>query len=185
MDCRPPLGRRHRRRRRTQTPGSAQGLAGAAGWQAQQRWQAWKTLVAAGTPRAREWESFHPGRPTEHQAGHNPRFRRVLTPDGAKARFEAQPRVLAMLAVNGQRVLPFPLDPYELAGFHAGERVYCTLAAQQAVVGQMLVLPGGFAYRSVTTSVADRLGYQHATLDVLHRLNPDRHLAAVIRTAAV
>lgn len=148
-------------------------LAQVAADAARTRWQAWKTHVATGTPRAREWESFHP----QHQ-----RSTRVLAPAEARQRFEAQPRVLTMLAVNAHRVLPFRLDPYELAAFQAGEHVYCTLAAQQAVVGQVLVVPGGFAYRPVTASIADRLRYLRAALDVVHALPADRHLAAATTT---
>jgi len=148
-------------------------LSRIAGWHAHQRWQAGKTLVASGTTQARDWESFLTPRPQHHP----------LPPlDELRRQFEAQPRVLAMIAVNAQRVLPFRFDLDELAAFQAGEQVYCTLAAQQAVVGQLLVLPGGLAYRPVTSSVADRLRYLRAALDVVEGLHRDRHLVAMTRT---
>jgi hypothetical protein len=156
-----------------------QALTGFAGWQAQQRWQAWKTYVAERTPRARDWQSFAAG-----EAGDRRRPGRDVPWQELRRRFEAQPRVLAMLAVNAQLTLPFLLDPDELAAFQAGEVVYCTLAAQQAVVGQMLVVPGGVAYRPVTESIADRLRYLHIAAGIVRDLHPDQQLAAVIRASA-
>ena len=153
-----------------------QALTATATWQARQRWHAWNTHVAAGTPRARDWESFQTPRPERSRTS------QPMSPDEARQRFETQPRVLTMLAVNAQHLLPFPLDPYELAAFQAGEHVYCTLAAHQAVVGQMLVPPHGPVHRPVTPALADRLRYLQAALDVVHRLHPDVHLVALLRT---
>ena len=52
--------------------------------------------------------------------------------------------------------------------------MYCALAWQQALVGQTLVVPGGLAYRPVTSSLADRLRYLSTALDVV-RAQPHQH----------
>jgi hypothetical protein len=148
-------------------------LAHEAGTVARSRWHAWHNLVAASTPQARDWSAYT----TQQQLG-----ARALPAAEARRRFEAQPRVLTMLALNAARGLPFTLEVSELDAYQAGETVYCTLAWQQALVGQALVLPGGLAYRPVTTSLADRLRYLGTAVDVV-RAQPRHHrLAAVALT---
>jgi len=146
------------------------GLAQAAHHAARLRWWTWKTQVARGSPRAREWESF--------LAWHR-RSPRTLSMDEARRRFSAQSRVLVMTALNGLHGTPFRLDPYDLAAFQAGEAVYCTLAWQQALVGTALVTGDGELYRAASSSVADRLRYLRSALDVVHALPPDGYLVAV------
>src|SRR4051794_33922355 len=141
--------------------------------QARQRWWTWNTLVAR-TPVARDWSSFHAQ--TSAPA-------RAISLDEARRRFEAQPRVLTMIAFNGRCAPASRLDVQELAAFQAGEDVYATLAWQQALVGQALVVPGGVAYRPVTDSLADHLRYLQAALAVVHALTPDRRLVATARVA--
>jgi hypothetical protein len=148
-------------------------LAREAGTAARARWHAWQNLVAVNTPRARDWSSYL----AQHQQDAH-----ALSLAEARRRFEAQPRVLTMLAVNATRALPFTLDPSELDAYQAGEMVYCTLAWQQAIVGQALVVPGGMAYRPVTPSLADRLRYLGTALDTVHALPDNHRLAALTLT---
>lgn len=139
---------------------------------ARARWHVWHRLIAAATPRARDWASYR-AQPI--------RGARRLPRAEARRRFEAQPRVLTMLAVNAQGTLPFALDIDELDAFQAGETVYATLAWQQALLGQALVLPGGVAYRPISINLADRLRYLRAALDAVHTLPAGHHLAALSR----
>ena len=138
------------------------------------RWLTWKAQVA-DTPRARPWESFL----ADHER--SPRTHPLPL---VQQRFLAQPRVLTMLAVNAQRLVPFDLNPYDLEALQAGERVYCTLAAHQAVVGQMLVLPHGIVYRPHGADLAHRLNYLRAAVNTVQFLQPDRYLAAVLATSS-
>ena len=140
---------------------------------ARSRWHAWRHLVGATTPQARDWPSYLA------QRQHAPR---ALPLSEARRRFEAQPRVLTMLALTAARTLPFPLDIDELDAYQAGETVYCTLAWQQALVGKTLVVPGAPAYRPVTTSLADRLRYLQTALDVVHSRPQHHRLAALLLT---
>ena len=145
-------------------------LADTAHQNASFRWSTWNTQVARATPLARGWESFH----ADHvRAPHK------LSLTDARRKFEAQPRVLAMLALNAHPAAPFTLKVEDLTALQAGQLVYTTLYWQQALAGHALATPDGQLLQSASDTLADRLRYlQHATA-LLHRLTPDHHLAAL------
>lgn len=140
---------------------------------ARARWWAWKTHVARSTPPAQPWETYL----DEHQ-----QHPATLPLAQARHRFEAQPRVLAMIALNSHPTARFRLDPYELAAYQAGEVVYTTLCWQTAIVGDGLVDPDAHLHRVDAVALADRLRQLRAAHDLVHSLTPQRYLAAVTVT---
>lgn len=134
------------------------------------RWWAWNNHIARTTPNARTWEDFL----AEHE-----RDPKKLPLDEAHRRFEAQPRVLAMLAFNSYPAAPHSLDPDELSAFQAGEAVYVALHWHHAVVGDAMVTPDGILLKPATTALADRLRYLADAARVIASLAPDQHVVAV------
>jgi hypothetical protein len=134
------------------------------------RWWTWQRHVGATTPPAKPWEHFR----TEHDR--NPAR---LSLDEAERRFNAQPRVLAMLAYNSYPFNPHHLRIDELAGYQAGLTVYVALHWQRPLVGDALVTPTGVLLRPRSPSVADNLHYLAAATQVVHALTGSDHLVAV------
>ncbi|MFC4071902.1 hypothetical protein [Actinoplanes subglobosus] len=133
------------------------------------RWRCWDQVVR-GLPVARPWPYFL----AQHQA----------TPAKvpyreAVRRFEAQPRVLAMLAHNAHPARPVTLDPNELDAYQAGEGTYATLHWQRAITGDMVITADGRLLRPASGAVADRLHYLSQALAYLHRLPSGSQLLAL------
>jgi hypothetical protein len=130
------------------------------------RWRAWNFHIAASTQPARTWEDFV----ADHHA--NPAKLSLAT---ARRRFEAQPRVLAMLSHNGGQIF----DPYELALYQAGEVTYANLYWRVALVGDALITTDGRIMRPATDSVADRLRFLNDACMYLRGLSNRARLCAV------
>ena len=138
--------------------------------QATARWWTWHAHIARTAPAAKPWEHFH----AEH----------LRDPDKlplaeARRRFEAQPRVLAMLAYNSYPAVPHALDPEDLAAFQAGEAVYVALHWQRALTGDALITPDGHLLQPASPTLADRLRYHTDAGRVLASLSGRQHLVAV------
>ncbi|WP_229070811.1 hypothetical protein [Actinoplanes sp. DH11] len=125
------------------------GAVTAANHRASYRWHVWAQVVR-GTPQARLWTEFH------QQHTSNPR---KVSLAQARRRFEAQPRVLAMLAYAAHPGTHLELDPYELDAYQAGQPTYTLLHWQHAVTGDALITDDGRLLRPATWSLADRLRY--------------------------
>jgi hypothetical protein len=145
-------------------------LAASARDSAAARWWTWNAHVARATKAAQPWEHFL----AEHL-----RDPGKLPLDEARRRFEAQPRVLAMLAYNSYPAAPHHLDPDELAAYQAGEAVYVALHWQHALTGDALVTPDGHLLQPASTTLADRLRYLADATRIVHTLTPRQHLVAV------
>jgi hypothetical protein len=137
------------------------------------QWWTWKRQVMRNRLPIRTWESFL----AEHDE-HPDR----LSMAQARQRFESQPRVLAMLALDTHPVEEFRVDPYELEAFQAGELVYATLCWQRALVGDALLGPDGVLHAPATPALADRLHHLRDASALLHALRPDRAVVAVTTT---
>lgn len=133
------------------------------------RWRAWTQIVRA-TPVAKPWTEFL----AHHQAAPA-----KLTLDEARRRFEAQPRVLAMLAYNTRPLAPTALDPYELDAYQAGEATYTALHWQQAIAADALITGDGRLLEPASPSLADKLRYLSEAVAHLHQLRRGNHLLAV------
>jgi hypothetical protein len=145
-------------------------LANAARAQAAARWWTWHAHIARTTPGAKPWEQYQ----AEHQ-----RDPSKLPLAEARRRFEAQPRVLAMLAHNAYPAVPHTLDVDDLAALQAGEAVYVALHWQHALTGDALITPDGHLLQPATGSLADRLRYHAAAARVLAALSGSQQLVAV------
>ncbi|MEV4283761.1 hypothetical protein [Actinoplanes xinjiangensis] len=137
------------------------------------RWRLWQQIVR-DTPAARPWSQFV----ADHLA-HPAKMPLVET----VRRFEAQPRVLAMLAYNAHPARLATLDPAELDAYQAGEATYAVLHWQRAITGDMVVTADGRLLRPASPSVADRLRYLSQALAYLHHLPSGGHLLALRVTA--
>jgi hypothetical protein len=109
--------------------------------------------------------------------------RRLRDPDKlqlaeARRRFEAQPRVLAMLAYNSYPAAPWQLDVNDLAAFQAGEAVYVALHWQHALTGDAFITADGHLLEPASPTLADRLRYHADAGRVLAALSGRQHLAA-------
>jgi hypothetical protein len=144
-------------------------LAASARDEASARWWAWHDHVASKTPVARPWEDFLA------ECHKNPD---KLSEAGARIRFEAQPRVLAMLAYNSYPAAPHLFDPYRLDEYQGGEAVYVALYWQHAITGDALVTPDGRLLEPASERIADRLRYLAEATRVVHALKPHQHLVA-------
>lgn len=133
------------------------------------RWRLWQQAVK-GTPVARPWPYYL----AQHQA--DPA---KVSHDQAVHRFEAQPRVLAMLAYNAHPTRPCTLDPNELDAYQAGEDTYTALHWQRAITGDMLVTADGQLLQPASWTVADRLHYLRRASAYLHQLPRRGQLLAV------
>ncbi|BEL05726.1 hypothetical protein Q0Z83_039170 [Actinoplanes sichuanensis] len=133
------------------------------------RWRQWHRAVK-GTPAARPWTHFLEQHRTDPDE---------VSYDEAVARFEAQPRVLAMLAYNAHPARPITLDPNELDAYQAGEDTYTVLHWQRAITGDMLVTADGRLLQPTSPTVADRLHYLREASAYLHRFPARGRLLAV------
>jgi hypothetical protein len=133
------------------------------------RWRTWYHRVHA-TPRARTWQDFfadHTANPTK------------LGLDEARRRFEAQPRVLALLAHNAHPGVRFPHDPYDLEAFQAGETTYTTTCWMRQIAGDALITGDGRLLQPQSRSVADTLRYLQQATAYIHTLTQRQHLIAI------
>jgi hypothetical protein len=145
-------------------------LATVARDQAAARWWTWHAHVARTTPQAKPWEHFH----AEHLRDPD----KLPLPE-ARRRFEAQPRVLAMLAYNSYPAAPHTLDPEDLAAFQAGEAVYVALHWQYALTGDAFITPNGHLLQPASPTLADRLRFHADAGRALAALSGGQHVVAV------
>jgi len=138
--------------------------------QAVVRWRTFDAHIARTTPVAKPWEVFL----AEHTKAPD-----KLALDEALRRFEAQPRVLAMLAHNTYPTRAFDLDPDELAALQAGEAVYVALAWQRVITGDALITPDGRLLQPASTTLADRLRYLGEATRIIHGLGKHHFVIAV------
>jgi hypothetical protein len=134
------------------------------------RWRAWHHRIARTTPSARPWEDFH----AQHHA--NPDKVNLAE---AKRRFEAQPRVLAMLSLSAHPNSPYHLDPAELAAYQAGQAAYMCLHWRTAIAGDALVTADGQLWTPAGPTLADRLRYLQQAATYIHRLGRRQRIYAV------
>lgn len=143
--------------------------ATAARHQAGQHWWAWNNHIARTTPAARTWQQY-----LADVA--NPAKKFGLRQ--AKERFEAQPRVMAMLAHNSFPAVTDTFDPYALDEYQAGEAVYVALHWQQALTGDAFVTADGRLLAPASTTIADRLRYLDEATRIIHTVTPDQYVVA-------
>jgi hypothetical protein len=138
--------------------------------QAAARWRSWNQVVAH-TPQAKPWAEFH----AQHQT--NPA---KVSMEEAVRRFEAQPRVLAMLTYNLHPVSrSCHLDPYDLDAYQAGAATYTALHWQKALAGDAMITSDGKLLEPATASLADQLRYLAEAGAHLRTLHRRHHLLAV------
>lgn len=133
-----------------------------------QHWWAWNNLIARTTPAARTWKQFQADVAKS----------KTLTMDKAREQFEAQPRIMAMLAYNSYPAVAFRFDIDELDEYQAGEAVFVALHWQQALTGDALVTPDGRLLEPASDTIADRLRYLDEATRIIHNLNPDQYIVA-------
>jgi len=148
-----------------------EGLATTARNQATARWRMWNWHIAGTTPAVLPWPEYLA------KAQSDPR--RKISTEEARTRWEAEPRILAMLAFNSYPAAPYRWDLDELAALQAGEAVYVALHWQQAITGDAIVTPDGRLIEPASPSLADRLRYLGEATLVIHQLSPNQHLVAV------
>lgn len=144
-------------------------MAAGANAHAVYRWRTWEQAVRK-TPPARPWEDFL----AQHMA--DPK---KVSYDEATRRFEAQPRVLAMLSHNSHPLCRAELDPYELDAYQAGEATYAAVHWQQALTGHALVTHDGRLLEPASPSLADRLRFLAEAGKYLHKLRRSHQILAV------
>ncbi|WP_238015013.1 hypothetical protein KZZ52_33765 [Dactylosporangium sp. AC04546] len=133
------------------------------------RWRVWAQVVRTA-PVARSWADFLAQHTKDPQK---------LSLDEARRRFEAQPRVLAMLAYNAHPNARAELDPYELDAYQAGEATYTAVHWQHAVTGDLVITDDGRLIEPASTSLADRLRFQAEAAAYVHKRGRKEHLIAV------
>jgi hypothetical protein len=134
--------------------------------QAIARHRAFRHHIANTTPLARPWEFFL----AQHHA--DPR---KISRDEARRRFEAQQRVLAMLAHTGVHTF----DPYELEAYQAGEATYASMHWKLALVGDALITTEGKLLQPAGPNLADRLRYLRDAAAYVRGLRHNHYLCAV------
>jgi hypothetical protein len=148
-------------------------LAWHARCEAAARWRTWNAHAARGTSVAQTWDTYL----AEHH-----RDPRKLPLAEACARFEAQPRVLAMLAYNSYPLAHEALPVKDLAAFQAGEAVYVSLHLHRALSRDALITPDGRVLQPASPALADALHYYTEAARIIAHLNPTQHLVAVRAT---
>ena len=93
----------------------------------------------------------------------------------ARRRFEAQPRIVAMLAYPGAH----EFDPYELEAYQAGQAAYTALHWRNAIVGDLLITAEGKLLQPASDSLADRLRFFNEAINYLRSLKSRDRLCAV------
>jgi hypothetical protein len=137
------------------------------------RWRAWHHQVARSTPPARPWEEF--------LAAHKANPKKVSFAD-ARRRFEAQPRVLAMLSLSALPNAPYVFDPYELGAYQAGEAAYACLYWRTALAGDALITAEGQLLQPAGPTLADRMRYLQQAATYIHRLRRRHQMYALAIT---
>jgi hypothetical protein len=145
------------------------GAAAAANTHATHQWHTWAQVVR-NTPAAKPWDDFL----AQHNASPD-----KLSMEEAVRRFEAQPRVLAMLAYSGHPVARCHLDPYELDAYQAGEATYTTLHWQKALAGDVMITNDGRLLKPASQSLADQLRYLTEAGAYLRKLRHGHQIIAV------
>jgi hypothetical protein len=133
-------------------------------------WWTWNQHIARTTQPARTWQEYL-------QDVNIPA--KKLTEDHVRTQFEAQPRVMAMLANNSYPAASHHFDPYRLEEYQAGEAVYVALHWQHDLTGDALVTPEGRLLEPASSSIPDRLRYLAEATRIVHTLAPQQHLVAV------
>jgi hypothetical protein len=133
------------------------------------RWRTWAQVVR-NTPVARTWADFL----TQHTA--DPK---KLSLEEATRRFEAQPRVLAMLSYNSHPLCRAELDPYELDAYQAGEATYTVVHWQRAITGDAMVTDDGRLLQPASDTLADTLRYLAEAGRYLAKLRGSHQILAV------
>jgi hypothetical protein len=137
--------------------------------EASARWRTWAQVVHDTAP-ARPWAEF--------LAAHTADPKKLGVEEAVR-RFEAQPRVLAMLAYNAHPVARHRLDPYELDAYQAGEATYTVVHWQHAIAADALITDDGRLLQPASASPADRLRYLAEAGAYLRGLSRRHQLLAV------
>ena len=133
------------------------------------RWRIWAQAVRT-TPVARTWADClaqHKAAPTK------------VSLEEATRRFEAQPRVLAMLSHNSHPLSRVELDPYELEVYQAGEQTYTAVHWQQSITGDAMVTDDGRLLQPASDTLADKLRYLAEAGAYLRKLRRSHQILAV------
>ncbi|MBB5874620.1 hypothetical protein F4553_008054 [Allocatelliglobosispora scoriae] len=133
-------------------------------------WREWDRTVAKGTLRARVWQEFLDRHLADPKA---------LTRTAARRAFEAQPRVVAMIASHGNPAAALRFDPDELEAFQAGEHAFVAVRWQHAITGDALITADGQVLAPVTGSLADRIRYQQRAAAYIQQVKSREYLVAV------
>lgn len=133
-------------------------------------WWTWNQHIARTTKPARTWQEYL-------QDVANPA--KKLTEQDARAQFEAQPRVMAMLAYNSYPAAVHHFEVDRLDEYQAGEAVYVALHWQHVLTGDAFVTPQGQLLEPASPAIADRLRYLGEATRIVHTLSPRQHLVAV------
>jgi len=133
------------------------------------RWRIWAQVVR-NLQVAKTWEDFL----AQHKA--DPK---KVSLEEACRRFEAQPRVLAMLSYNSHPSSRVELDPYELDAYQAGEATYAVVHWQQAITGDAVVTDDGRLLEPATSSLADKLRFLAEAGAYLTKLRRSYQILAV------
>jgi hypothetical protein len=135
------------------------------------RWRIWAQIVRA-IPPAKAWPEFTEPAPG---AGRT----RTASAEDARRRFDAQPRILAMLAYNANPLARVVLDPAELGAYQAGEATYTVLHWQHAIAGDALITEDGRLLQPASDTLADQL--RHLTDATAHlRVRRRNHQLAAL-----
>ncbi|MGC4851845.1 hypothetical protein ACLQ24_00250 [Micromonospora sp. DT4] len=146
------------------------GVAHAAGIGAGLRFQRYAQL-AAGTKPAIPWADML----ARHHADPE-RFPMTR----AKAAFEAQPRVQAILLHNAASYTPHDrIDLAELGALQAGHIAYQHYKAMSQICGDALLTERGQQLQPASDTVADRARYLEQARAYLDNLDPDTRLLAI------
>ena len=145
------------------------GLRHAAAVGAGVRHQQW-THVVRGTPPATPWTGFA----QRHLAEAS-----TYPMEEAKADFEAQPRVQAMLMHNAAVYGAARLDTYELEMLQAGCVAYRHFCALQAICGDAMLTGDGHRIAPDSQKFADRIRYLDQANSHLDTLDASTRLLAV------
>jgi len=137
--------------------------------EATHRWRTWAQVVRT-TPYARPWGDVL----AQHTAAPS-----KVSLEEATRRFEAQPRVLAMLSHNSHPHARVELDPYELDAYQAGEPTYTVVHWQQAITGDALITDDGRMLEPASDTLADKLRYLTEAGAYLRKLRRGDQILAV------
>ncbi|GAA1619329.1 hypothetical protein [Actinoplanes couchii] len=145
------------------------------------RWNMWQ-LVVRGTAPARPWAEMLTHAEQTARAAKRGRSGKPVTVDVAqlRRRFEAQPRVLAIMAYNTHPRAQVVLDLDELDAYQAGQTTYAALHWRRAAFGDMVVTCGRRLIEPRSASLADRLRFYAEAGSYLDSL-PKHHQVMAVR----